>query len=227
MRRAAGVLEHGDRPLPPATLGPYLDDIERLNAWFGGYALTSRAVRRVTRVADAHTVVVADVGGARGDLAVRLIRDVRRPVRIVVVDRDEASLVMGQRSAKPYPGIWWVQADAAALPFRDGSIDVAVMSLTLHHLEPDAAVATLADMRRTARLGLVVNDLLRSRLGHALVWLATRLFARHPFSRHDGPLSVRRSYSADELRALAARAGLSRVSIRRHPWLARLVAVAT
>jgi hypothetical protein len=81
-------------------------------------------------------------------------------------------------------------------------------------------------MRATARLGVVINDLLRSRLTLAMVWLATRLFTRHRFARHDGPLSVRRAYSPDELRALATRAGLARLDVRRHPWLGRLVAVA-
>jgi hypothetical protein len=80
-------------------------------------------------------------------------------------------------------------------------------------------------MRAAARLGVVVNDLLRTRLGLALVWLATRLLARHRFARHDGPLSVRRAYSPAELKALAAAAGLATPAIRRHPWWGRLVAV--
>jgi hypothetical protein len=45
----------------------------------------------------------------------------------------------------------------------------------------------------------------------------------HSVSRHDGPVSVRRAYSADELAVLAEQAGV-RVRIRRYPWLARLVA---
>ena len=60
------------------------------------------------------------------------------------------------------------------------------MTLTLHHLEPDAAVGALAEMRRTSRLGVIVNDLLRSRLSFWLVWLATRLLAHHPYARDDG-----------------------------------------
>jgi hypothetical protein len=82
-------------------------------------------------------------------------------------------------------------------------------------------------MRGAARLGVIVNDLLRTRVSLALVWLATRLLARHPMSRHDGPLSVRRAYSPDELRALAARAGLGRLVVRRYPLLGRVVAIAS
>jgi hypothetical protein len=104
-------------------------------------------------------------------------------------------------------------------------VDVAVMSLTLHHLTPDAAVSALRGMRDTARLGVIVNDLIRSRVGFALCWLATQLVARHPFARHDGPLSVRRAYTAAELQELARCAGFRSLRIRRYPPLVRLIGV--
>ena len=47
----------------------------------------------------------------------------------------------------------------------------------------------------------------------------------HRVSRHDGPLSVRRAYSPEELRALAERAGIDRLRIVRHPLLGRMIAV--
>lgn len=225
MRRATDALEHGDRVMDPADLGPYLNDLDRLNGWFGGHALTIRALRRLVG-RDAR--VIADVGGSRGDLAVRLVRDARRrgrALRVIVIDRDEASLVLGGRAAKPYPEILWVQADAAQLPLRPGGIDAAVTSLTLHHLAPDAAVAALAAMRQAARLGVVVNDLLRSRPALVLVWLATRLFTRHPFVHDDGLLSVRRAYAPDELADLARRAGFRHFAVRRYRVLARLIGV--
>ena len=79
----------------------------------------------------------------------------------------------------------------------------------------------LAEMDRTARRGIVVNDLVRSRMAYALVWLVTRLFARNRMSRHDGPLSVRRAYARDELRVLCEKAGLHDARIARYPPLLR------
>ena len=229
MQRAAGALEHLDRFIEASELPAYLADLDRLNAWFGGYALTRRQVdRMVATVPRDHPTRIADIGGGRGDLAVRLVRSARaarRAVRVIVVDRDAASVGLGQLAWEAYPEIVFVQADATALPFRDRGVDVAVMSLTLHHLEPNAAVASLGAMRRVARLGVAVNDLLRSRLWLWLVWLATRVFAGHPYSRDDGPLSVRRAYAPDEVRVLARRAGFDDLTIRRYPMLARLMAI--
>ena len=226
MRRAAHAIEHGDRPMSSAELRPYLDDLERLNAWFGGYRVTRHALWKL--VASAARVRIGDIGGSRGDLAMQIAHEAQqrgRAVTIVVVDRDEASLVMGARAAKSHPGIHWVQAEAAALPFRPGALDVVVTSLTLQHLEPAEAVATLVAMRAVARLGVVVNDLIRNRLTLLGCWLATRLFARHPSARHDGPLSVRRAYAARELQQFAALAGFREFRVRHYRQFGRLIGV--
>jgi len=80
-------------------------------------------------------------------------------------------------------------------------------------------------MAAAAAIAVVVNDLLRRRLSLGLVWLATRLCRCHPISRHDGPLSVRRSYSRAELRALAEKAGARQLTIHEYRVLGRMLAV--
>jgi 2-polyprenyl-3-methyl-5-hydroxy-6-metoxy-1,4-benzoquinol methylase len=226
MAREDEARERQDGPLPPAARRATLDDIDFLNTWFGGYALTRSRIRRAAaRLPGGRPLVVADVGGGRGDFAVNLVRWARRrgqPLRVLVLDVDSATLETARRRTGDHPEIALVQADAAALPLREGTVDVAVAALTLHHLESDAAVGCLAGIGAAARLG-VVNDLLRTRVSLALVWLVTRVLRLHPVSRYDGPLSVRRAYSPDELAGLARRAGVN-VRIRRYPWLARLVA---
>jgi hypothetical protein len=74
MRRAESALEYLDRPVSPADRDAALADIDRLNTWFGGYALTLAALRRlVSNVALAQPLLVVDVGGGRGDFARQLI----------------------------------------------------------------------------------------------------------------------------------------------------------
>ncbi len=95
-----------------------------------------------------------------------------------------------------------VRGNALRLPFRDGSFDYVITSLFLHHLGDEAAADALKEFDRVARRGLVMNDLLRRRR----LYLWTRFFTLfgNEIVRHDGPLSVLKSFTVEELRRLAA-----------------------
>jgi 2-polyprenyl-3-methyl-5-hydroxy-6-metoxy-1,4-benzoquinol methylase len=226
LERDVDARERMDGPLSAAELDATLDDLDRLNAWFGGYALTLSRIRRAAaRLPRGERLRVIDVGGGRGDFAVNVVRWARRrgrPVSVIVVDGDATTLALARRRTRGYPEIALVQADAVALPLREASAHVTHAALTLHHLDREGAVACLAHMAAVAPLA-IVNDLLRTPLTLFLVSLATRLLKLHPVSRHDGPVSVRRAWSADEITVLAEKAG-RRAEITPHPWLGRLVA---
>jgi len=226
MRREEHARELLDGQVPMLERAATLADLAWLNARFAGHRLTRRGVRALAGARGA--LLVLDVGGGGGDFARYLVRWARRRgrvVRVVVVDAEPDALRLARIAGPTDRDVLLVRADAVALPFREGAVDVAVAVLLLHHLDPGAAVATLREMAFVARAGVVVNDLLRTRLSLALVWLATRVFRCHRISRHDGPLSVRRSYGPDELQGLARQAGMRRLGIRRYPLFGRLLAL--
>jgi len=174
-------------------------------------------------------VVVLDVGGGAAGLALRGVARERRHgrrLRMVVVERQPATLALAWRACARYPEVALVLADATVLPVRFGAAHDATGSLTLHHPEPDAATTSRPEMARTAGLGAILNDLLRTALSCALIWIGARLFGCHRIAWHDGPLSVRRAYFAAGLRAMALRAELGPLVTRRYPLLGRLAAVA-
>jgi len=229
MKRAEGAREVLDGAVAAPERAASLADIDRLNSWFGGYALSLRTIRRLAaQVPRDRPLRIIDVGGGTAAFAVRVAewgRRSGRAVRVVVVDRDPTTLRLAREVVAAYPEIVLVRGDAAALPCRQRAADIVITALTLHHLEPAQAAVGLREMTAAARIAVVVNDLLRRRLSLGLVWLATRLLGCHPISRHDGPLSVRRSYSREELQALAEKAGARRLTIREYPVLGRLLAV--
>ena len=106
-------------------------------------------------------------------------------------------------------------ADGTALPWPDGSFDIAHASLVLHHLEPVEAARFLGELRRVSRRGVIINDLDRSALGWVGAWLLLHVATRNRYTRDDGPLSVRRAYRPEEVGAMAAEHGLTRVAVHR------------
>jgi len=231
MRREEHALELLDGPLPIDDLVATLADLDYFNQRYGGHWIGVREVmRRLEPLPPTRAAVVVDVGGGRGDFALRLVakaRELGRSVRVIVVDRDPNTAALARAHCAHERAITVVQGDATALPLREGGVDVAVSTLTLHHLDPDGAATMLSEMRAAARDTLVIVDLPRHRLAWLAVWLTTRLKRAHPVTRHDGALSVRRAYSVDELGVLAGKAGLSRVTVRRFPMFLRVVMVAS
>ena len=132
IRRVAGAMELLDGPVAAADRAASLADIERLSAWFGGYALTLREIRRLAaRGPRGRALVVLDVGGGAAGLALRAAAWARRRgvgLRVVVVEREPAALALARRACVGYPEIRLVQADATALPIRAGAADVATSS---------------------------------------------------------------------------------------------------
>jgi ubiquinone/menaquinone biosynthesis C-methylase UbiE len=188
-----------------------LGDLRRCNRLLGGVRLTLRPLARLeSLLPKGETLRVLDVatGGADIPRAVaRWARRVGRPLLLVASDVSEP-FVSVAREQSASPELRFVVADARRLPFRDGAFQVTTCSLALHHMLRHEAEEMLAELRRCAGVGVVVNDIVRGWLGYGGAFVATRLGSRNPLTWHDGPLSVLRAYTKEEMLDLARQAGL-------------------
>jgi len=229
LERDHAAVEMIDRPASFEEIVGCLDAITRLNGLFGGRWLTLRHVRHLLRSLPAdRTVTVLDVGAGAADIPVTLVRWARRhgrTMRVFALDRGRATLAYARAYTAAYPEITLIQGDALALPVRPEAVDIVISAMTLHHLQPEEATRYLTEIEGAARLGWVVNDLVRSRPAHRLVWLLTRIFTRSAMARHDGPVSILRSYTPPEVSALCEKAGLFDVRVVHHMSLIRQCAV--
>ncbi len=110
-----------------------------------------------------------------------------------------------------------VDATQGALP---GGFDLVYSSLFLHHLSEDEAAGFLKRLADAGR-AVLVQDLMRTRLGYLLALAAGRVLTRSPMVRVDGPRSVRAAFSLEEVRALASKAGMETAVVERC-WPERL-----
>jgi ubiquinone/menaquinone biosynthesis C-methylase UbiE len=218
VNRLTGVAELLDGPLDDErALDANLRDLARINRLTGGTGLSRRAVEALGDVSGSPIRTFLDVGTGGADIPLSLLADARRAGRdleITACDSRPEVLAAARRARPALAAVSRLRLEAAdgrGLPYPDATFDVAHASLVLHHLEPEAVLAFVRELRRVARIGIVVNDLLRGRLAWLGALVLVRAIARSPYTRHDGPLSVRRAYSRRELEDLLARAGLEPV----------------
>ncbi len=195
-----------------AELRDNLRDLARINTWFGG---TKAIVREIDALAVTPRTIL-DVGCGGADVPAEILDHLNARgsrVTCVALDRSPRILQYAADNVRGRSEITTAQGDATDLPFATDSFDLVTCNLALHHLQPPHAVRALREM---ARVGahVIVSDLRRSLFS----WLAARtilpLITRNHFTLHDGPLSVRRSYTPDEVQAMALQAGWSRVAVR-------------
>jgi ubiquinone/menaquinone biosynthesis C-methylase UbiE len=94
---------------------------------------------------------VVDVGAGTGSFAIALAA-ARPDASVLAVDGD-ADVLDRARSKQGADGVEWRTGLAGRLPLAAGHADVVVMSLLLHHLEPEAKRAALTDARAALRPG--------------------------------------------------------------------------
>lgn len=218
--RLEGSAELLDRPNnSDEDIRENLRDLQRLNRYFGGVRTVLMHLDRMVGEHPHNSFTILDIatGGADIPRAIcRWARGRRLTVTIEALDQNDQVLAAAAEWSIAFPEIRLRQASMPSLPYPDRSFDYVIASLFLHHLSEAEGILLLREMARVARRGLLVNDLLRSRLACALTTIATRLLSGNRLTRHDGPMSVLRGFRPNELRHMATEAGLTHVRLSRH-----------
>jgi 2-polyprenyl-3-methyl-5-hydroxy-6-metoxy-1,4-benzoquinol methylase len=220
--RLQGVVELLDRPdNSDEEVRGNLRDLERLNRFFGGARTVLLHLSRMIGGRSQSPLMILDIGTGGADIPRAICRWAKQrklTVTVEAMDRGHQVLATAAEWSAGFPEIRLRQAEAPPLPYPDHSFDYVLCSLFFHHLTEAQGIHLLWEMRRVARHGLIVNDLMRSRRARLLTGIATRLLSGNRLTRHDGPMSVLRGFRPAELLHMATEAGLSDVRVSLHPW---------
>jgi 2-polyprenyl-3-methyl-5-hydroxy-6-metoxy-1,4-benzoquinol methylase len=196
-----------DPQISPKAHKHALSGLARLNR----FSFIERTVwNAIVPFADDKPMRVLDIASGSGDLVIKLAQRAKRiqkPIEFTACDISEfAARVTTERAQSAGLEITTIQADITKDSI-EGSYDIVMCHLFLHHLNEPQIVNLLVKMRSLANKGVIITDLLRTRRGYALAYLASRLLTRSHVVHVDALLSVRAALSGDELRSLAHEAG--------------------
>jgi 2-polyprenyl-3-methyl-5-hydroxy-6-metoxy-1,4-benzoquinol methylase len=162
------------------------------------------------------TLKILDVGFGDGDM----LRTIHRwadahsvDATLVGIDLNPRSTLAAAEATPPDMAIEWRTGDYESCAGEGW--DVVLSSLVAHHMTHEQLIGFLRFMDREAAAGWFVNDLHR----HGFAWMGFPLLATlmrwHPIVRHDGQLSIARSYRPAEWAPILAEAEIEGAEIHR------------
>ena len=203
----------------PEAIDQSLADLGRIHRWLGGMrGLASHLYPRL-RAWRAGRLQVLDLGAGGCPVPEAIARWARTqciPLHIVALDLRHAHLRWAQARLRSWAEILLVQGDVFAPPFAEGSIDLVISSLFLHHFTKAELIELLPRWGGIARRSLVMTDLVRHPLPYWFMKAASPVFARSAITRHDAAVSIRRAYLPQELRQIAVEAGFPQARVFTH-----------
>lgn len=218
-------------PMPPRTLEPELVDgpvqdlaeladslakMSQANRWLGGQRALEAHLAPLLSATPLARVLDVGTGDARTPARLRAWSK-RHGCRWRLIGLDPNPQAISVANAASPGCLPLVRGDGLTLPFFDDTFDAVVCMLMIHHFDDSGAVRLVREMARVSRGLVLVNDLERTRpnyLGARL--LAETLWRNDRLARYDGPASVRRSFTAEELLAIGKEAGLENARVGRH-----------
>ncbi|HEY0005304.1 MAG TPA: methyltransferase domain-containing protein [Pyrinomonadaceae bacterium] len=212
-------LEHLDKgDYTPEEYEGCLVELRRVNEYLGDASALRHSLFPEIERAGLKSFSVLDVGAGSGEL-LRVIcawaRETKRGARLTGLELNARSARSILEESRGLEEISSLRGDVFRLPFTDQSFDYVICSLFTHHFKDDEVVAALSEMGRVSQRGIFVIDLHRHPVAFYLYNTVGRLFLHNRLIREDGSLSILRSFRPHELEALAHRAHLREISVKR------------
>lgn len=204
-----------DEPCDYAEFRDCLRDLEKVNRLVGAYRPTLKWLEQFA-VSRREPLRIVDVGCGGGDMLRRIETWASKRsivVQLTGIDLNPYSARAAREFTNRGSSIQWVTGDAFSYDPAE-PVSLVISSLFTHHLADAEIIRFLIWMEQVAERGWFINDLHRKRIPYygfaALAWLVRW----HRFVRHDGPVSIRRSFLREDWERYGASAGLRRGDVR-------------
>ncbi len=204
-----------------------LDKIAKINQLLGGNKLTLQGLKAILPKGSKKPLTIVDVGCGNGDM-LRTIADFGNQdgynFKLIGIDANAFTVKHAEKLSANYQNISFLCEDIFTIQPSKIDCDVIVCTLTLHHFKDDEIIDILNVFKKSAKLGIVINDLQRSAVAYRLFQLLCVIFGLNRMSREDGLVSILRGFKKEELVAFSEKLNFKKYSIDwkwafRYQWI--------
>ena len=205
-----------------------LDKIAAINQLLGGNKLTLSGVKQLLKNQDkTKTITIADIGCGNGDM-LRMLADYERKtdfrLNLIGIDANDFTIKYAKKLSENYSNIQYQCIDIFSPQFKDIQYDIVLCTLTLHHFTDTDILNIITTFKQNATIGVVINDLHRSKLAYRLFAFICSIFKLNRMSREDGLVSILRGFKKHELEVFSQKLDFKNYSIHwkwafRYQWI--------
>lgn len=201
-----------------AVLEQTLRELELINEWLGGNAVTLNAISSLFRNLGKERIYrIVDVGCGGGDMARHIhewgIRQ-RYHFEITGIDANPHVVEFAKKNVADLGSVSFRTMNIFEAAFQDLHCDVVIGTLFFHHFSREQLVLFFRSLRSHVSTGFIINDIHRHPLAFYSIRFLTRAFSKSAMVQHDAPMSVSRAFTRKELQDILADSGYSDFSIR-------------
>ena len=205
-----------------------LDQIARINQLLGGNKLTLHGIKQLLKKIDSSkTIKIADIGCGNGDMLRMLAKFAKKnnlKFKLIGIDANAFTIKYAQNLSKEYSNIQYYCEDIFSPEFESLKYDIVLCTLTLHHFTNVEILNIITTFNKNVEVGIIINDLHRSKLAYHLFELICVLFSLNKMSREDGLISILRGFKKSELEEFSKKLNLKNYTINwkwafRYQWI--------
>ncbi|WP_340696625.1 methyltransferase domain-containing protein [Flavobacterium ginsengisoli] len=175
-----------------------LDQIASINQLLGGNKLTLHGIKELLKNNDiSKTIIIADIGCGNGDMLRMLAKYGKKQnlnFKLIGIDANAFTIDYAKKLSQDFTNIDYLCMDIFSEDFNELKYDIVLCTLTLHHFTTAQIDKVMNVLNKNASIGIVVNDLHRSKLAYRLFELVSVIFNLNRMSRNDGLISILKGF---------------------------------
>ncbi|MGJ3233444.1 methyltransferase domain-containing protein [Marivirga sp.] len=174
-----------------------LKELDIINHWLGGNAITLNATRKILKSNPTKEWKIADLGCGSGEMLLKIAKWCRKKnikIQLHGFDANPNVIAYAEKHCKLYPEINFHADNIFSEGFKNRSFDIITCTLFLHHFPKDDLIPLLRQFREQSNK-IIINDLHRHPFAYYSIKWITRFFSKSTMVQNDACLSVWRSFT--------------------------------